>query len=77
MGYDLERLSHNTWITAEKKGQEDQAGDYMQRSKREGKRHMMCSGNEKEEMSHDTFEGRLDSTALLITLLYAYICLRW
>lgn len=47
----MERLSHNTWITAEKKGQEDQAGDYTQRIKREGKRHMMSSGNEKEGMA--------------------------
>lgn len=36
------------------------------------KRHLMSSGNEKEGVSHDTFEGRLDKMVLFITL-YTFI----
>lgn len=56
--------------------QEVQVVDKRQQVKREEKRLLMSSGTEKEGISHDTFEGRPDKIALLITLLHVCIYLR-
>lgn len=53
----------------EEKDQEDQVTDHRQYIKREAKKPTMSSGNEREGIPCDTFEGRLDKTVLFITLV--------